>query len=136
MIMNVLLKIGTGRCCVVYSGSAVRDGSMVALKFFRRGSDYEGAVQRERYILDTFKDPQHNMVSCYAYLTYRGMHCLVLELLDVNIRQVRDLNHLFFYYWLCPWTRQSVHYSSFHNIYFGKSFFINPLPHKFVSLKH
>ena len=61
---------------------------MVALKFFRRGSNYEGAVQRERYILDTFQDPQHNVVSCYAYLEYRGMHCLVLELLDINIRQV------------------------------------------------
>jgi len=85
---TVIKQIGTGRCCVVYSGSAVRDGSMVALKFFRRGSNYEGAVQRERYILDTFQDPKHNVVSCYAYLTYRGMHCLVLELLDVNIRQI------------------------------------------------
>ena len=73
---------------MVYSGSAVRDGSLVALKFFRRGSDYEGAVQRERYILDTMQHPSNNVVSCYAYLTYRGMHCLVLELLDVNIRQV------------------------------------------------
>jgi len=85
---KVIKQIGTGRCCVVYSGSAVRDGSLVALKFFRRGPNYEGAVQRERYILDTFQDPRNNVVSCYAYLTYRGMHCLVLELLDVNIRQI------------------------------------------------
>ena len=34
--------------------SKVRDGTLVALKFFRPGSTYEGAVQRERYILDTF----------------------------------------------------------------------------------
>jgi len=85
---KVIKKIGTGRCCVVYSGSDVQDGSMVALKFFRRGSNYEGAVQRERYILERFNEPEHNLVACYAYLTYRGMHCLVLELLDVNIRQV------------------------------------------------
>ena len=65
---------------------------MVALKFFRRGPNYEGAVQRERYILDTFHEPQHNIVSCYAYLTYRGLHCLVLELLDVNIRQVKSID--------------------------------------------
>ena len=32
----------------------MRDGTLVALKFFRPGSTYEGAVQRERYILDTF----------------------------------------------------------------------------------
>ena len=32
----------------------VRDGTLVALKFFRPGSTYEGAIQRERYILDTF----------------------------------------------------------------------------------
>ena len=32
----------------------VRDGTLVALKFFRPGKTYEGAVQRERYILDTF----------------------------------------------------------------------------------
>ena len=32
----------------------VRDGTLVALKFFRPGATYEGAVQRERYILDTF----------------------------------------------------------------------------------
>ena len=73
----------------MYSGSDLGDDSLVALKFFRRGSEYEGAVQRERYILEHFTEPQHyNLVTCHAYLTYRGLHCLVMELLDINIRQV------------------------------------------------
>lgn len=85
---TILTQIGTGRCCLVYSGSNARDGSLVALKFFRQGSDYEGAIQRERYVLDTFSGPHHNIVHCYACLTYHGLHCLVLELLGDDIDQV------------------------------------------------
>ena len=100
----------------------MRDGTLVALKFFRPGATYEGAVQRERYILDTFLkvsivttvtenmlfealttlyphltliggdclkfQPEHNLVTCLAHLEYRGLHCIVLQLLDTNIRQV------------------------------------------------
>ena len=86
--MLKLMQIGAGRCCIVYSGSAVRDGSLVALKIFKHGENYEGALQREQYVLDAFKGTQHNVVQCYGYLMYRGYHCLVLELLDTNIRQV------------------------------------------------
>ena len=41
----------------------MRDGTLVALKFFRPGSTYDGAIQRERYILDTFVQVQANMAS-------------------------------------------------------------------------
>ena len=34
------------------------------------------------------QDPSYNLVTCIAYLSYRGLHCMVLELLDSNIRQV------------------------------------------------
>ena len=85
----VLLKVGQGRCCVVYSGVSVFDGSPVALKFYKPGPDYEGALQRERFVMDRFSDPQHNLVTCLAYINYRGLHCLVMELLHLNIRQVR-----------------------------------------------
>ena len=82
-------QVGQGRCCVVYSGVSVFDGSPVALKFYKPGPDYEGAVERERFVLDRFTDPQHNLVTCLAYINYRGLHCLVMELLHLNIRQVR-----------------------------------------------
>ena len=41
----------------------MRDGTLVALKFFRPGSTYDGAIQRERYILDTFVQVQANIAS-------------------------------------------------------------------------
>ena len=84
-----MFQVGHGRCCVVYSGVSVFDGSPVALKFYRQGPFYEGALQRERFVLDRFSDPQHNLVTCLAYINYRGLHCLVMELLHLNIRQVR-----------------------------------------------
>ena len=99
------LQIGVGRCCIVYSASNIQDGSMVALKFFRPGRTYEGAFQRERYILDRFSESQNNMVTCYAYLNYRGLHCFVLELLDTNIRQV------------LPTPGQSINYSNHKQIF-------------------
>ena len=74
---------------MVYSGVSVFDGSPVALKFYKPGPDYEGALQRERFVMDRFSDPQHNLVTCLAYINYRGLHCLVMELLHLNIRQVR-----------------------------------------------
>lgn len=81
--------MGAGRCCVVYSGVSVFDGSPVALKFFKRGSEYDSALRRERYVLERLSAPHHNLVECAAQITYRGAHCLVMELLDLNIRQVR-----------------------------------------------
>ena len=83
-----MFQLGAGRCCVVYSGVSVFDGSPVALKFFKRGSQYEGALQRERYVLERLSSPQHNLVNCVAHINYRGAHCLVMEQLDLNIRQV------------------------------------------------
>ena len=49
------------RCCLVYSARSVRDGTKVALKVFKRGPNYDGAVQREQYILDAFQNPKHNI---------------------------------------------------------------------------
>ena len=73
---------------MVYSGVSVFDGSPVALKFYKQGTDYEAALRRERFVLDRFSDPQHNLVTFLAYINYRGLHCLVMELLHLNIRQV------------------------------------------------
>ena len=39
-------------------------------------------------ISSVWEDPQHNIVTCLAYINYRGLHCLVMELLHLNIRQV------------------------------------------------
>ena len=87
----VLPQIGGGRCCVVYKAVAVRDGSVVALKCFRQGSNYEGAIQRENYILETYSDPGTNIVTSHATINYRGYTLFVLELLQDNVRQVRRL---------------------------------------------
>ena len=92
LVFNVLAwQIGSGRCCRVYSAVSVYDGSPVALKFYRRGAEFEGAAQRERFVLSSFNQP--NLVSSLAWLEYRGLHCLVLELLDHNIRQVSSAPH-------------------------------------------
>ena len=90
---------------MVYSGVSVFDGSPVALKFFKRGSEYDSALRRERYVLERLSAPHHNLVECAAQITYRGAHCLVMELLDLNIRQVqkdiiagfkRDYQHIMY----------------------------------------
>ena len=47
----------------MYSARSVRDGTKVALKVYKRGPNYDGAVQREQYILDTFQNPKHKMKS-------------------------------------------------------------------------
>ena len=49
------------RCCLVYSARSVRDGTKVALKVFKRGPNYDGAVQREQYILDAFQHPSNKI---------------------------------------------------------------------------
>ena len=49
------------RCCIVYSGHGIRDDAKVALKFYKRGRTYEGALQREQHILDVLKEPEHNI---------------------------------------------------------------------------
>ena len=46
---------------MVYSATTIRDNSKVALKVFKKGPTYDGAVQREQYILDIFNDPKHNI---------------------------------------------------------------------------
>ena len=45
----------------MYSARSVRDGTKVALKVFKRGPNYDGAVQREQFILDAFQNPKHNI---------------------------------------------------------------------------
>ena len=67
---------------------AVRDGSVVALKCFRQGSNYDGAIQRERFILDTYSHHGTNIVTSHATINYRGYTLFVLELLQDNVRQV------------------------------------------------
>jgi len=52
---KVIKQIGTGRCCVVYSGSAVRDGSLVALKFFRRGQTMKELYKGSGIYLTRYK---------------------------------------------------------------------------------
>ena len=51
----------SGRGCMVYSARTLRDAAKVALKVFKKGPTYDGAVQREQYILELFSDPKHNI---------------------------------------------------------------------------
>ena len=61
LCVKIIEHIGEGRCCMVYSAKTVRDNTKVALKVFKKGSTYEGAAQREQYILDLYSDPKHNI---------------------------------------------------------------------------
>ena len=61
LCVKIIDHIGEGRCCMVYSATTIRDNSKVALKVFKKGPTYDGAVQREQYILDIFNDPKHNI---------------------------------------------------------------------------
>ena len=80
-------QVGAGRCCTVFRAEAVRDGAPVAVKVFRAGRQYEGAVGRERQVLDRFP-AEPNIVTCLAALPHRQTNCFVLELLGENIRQI------------------------------------------------
>ncbi len=65
------------------------DGSRAALKCYRRGRTYHGAVKREQHILDLLsRDPRANVVANHASFVFKGMHCQLMELLDANVRQV------------------------------------------------
>lgn len=61
LCVRLIEHIGEGRCCMVYSARTLRDGAKVALKVFKKGPTYDGAVQREQYILELFNDPKHNI---------------------------------------------------------------------------
>ena len=55
-------QIGEGRCCVVYSAHSIRnDAVQVALKVYRVGQNYDGALQREMYMLELLRDKKHNI---------------------------------------------------------------------------
>lgn len=69
LCVRIVEHIGEGRCCMVYSAKTLRDNSKVALKVFKKGSSYDGAVQREQYILDLFNESKHNI----------GKNCAVLR---------------------------------------------------------
>jgi len=88
LCVRLIEHIGEGRCCMVYSARTLRDGAKVALKVFKKGPTYDGAVQREQYILELFNDPKHNIALCYGHFLYKGLHCQVMELLECNIRSV------------------------------------------------
>ena len=94
------MQIGVGRCCVVYKAVAVRDGSLVAIKCFRRGECYEGAVQRERFILEKYAQTRANIVTLYDTLEFKGYTFFVLELLQDNVRQIIYKNDR---HGLSPW---------------------------------
>lgn len=61
LCVRIIEHIGEGRCCMVYSAKTLRDNAKVALKVFKKGSSYDGAVQREQYILDLFNESKHNI---------------------------------------------------------------------------
>ena len=79
---------------------AVRDGSLVALKCFRRGPCYEGAVQRERFILERYAGTRANIVTLYNTIEFKGYTFFVLELLQDNVRQIIYKNDR---HGLSPW---------------------------------
>jgi hypothetical protein len=55
-------QIGEGRCCLVYSAhSVVNDSIQVALKVYRVGPNYEGALQREQYMMAVLADRKYNV---------------------------------------------------------------------------
>ena len=58
----------------MYSARSVRDGTKVALKVFKRGPNYDGAVQREQFILDAFQNPKHN-IGTYCTSTFYSGYC-------------------------------------------------------------
>lgn len=72
----------------MYSAHSVRDNSKVALKAYKKGSTYQGALQRELYILELLKEPQHNVVTCFGHFTFKGVHLQVMELMESNVRQI------------------------------------------------
>ena len=72
LCVRVLEHIGEGRCCMVYSARTLRDNAKVALKVFKKGPTYEGAVQREQYILELFNDPKHNIGTSSGVLTEKN----------------------------------------------------------------
>ena len=67
LCVRIIEHIGEGRCCMVYSAKTLRSGDKVALKVFKKGSAYDGAVQREQYVLDLFNDPKHNIGKTFFY---------------------------------------------------------------------
>ena len=84
LCVRIIEHIGEGRCCMVYSAKTLRDNAKVALKVFKKGSSYDGAVQREQYILDLFNESKHNIGKKYE--------CLSLEPLG-------KLLWVFFHFW-------------------------------------
>lgn len=69
LCVRIIEHIGEGRCCMVYSAKTLRDNAKVALKVFKKGSSYDGAVQREQYILDLFNESKHNIGKKYECLS-------------------------------------------------------------------
>jgi len=103
LCVRIIEHIGEGRCCMVYSAKTLRDNAKVALKVFKKGSSYDGAVQREQYILDLFNESKHNIVMSFGQFLYKGLHCQVMELLECNIRSVIFKNER---QGLSPWATQ------------------------------
>ncbi|XP_071749496.1 serine/threonine-protein kinase Kist isoform X2 [Lepeophtheirus salmonis] len=99
MYMHIL---GVG-CCVVFSGEGIRDGSRVALKFYKKGTNYDGAFQREMTILEKYLCGTPNIVLCSGIFSYKGFRIQVLELLESNVRQIIYRNERS---GLSPWATQ------------------------------
>ena len=66
------------RCCLVYSARSVRDGTKVALKVFKRGPNYDGAVQREQYILDAFQHPSNKIGKTFILRLFHSLYLIKL----------------------------------------------------------
>jgi len=85
---KVTRLIGEGQCGVVFSGETINSAEPVALKFFRSGSIFTDAAEREGKILELMNSSSKTAVNFYAATKHKGMICYVFELLDLNIRQL------------------------------------------------
>lgn len=77
MSLRYFQKLLLCRCCLVYSCQSLREEAKFALKFFKRGPSYYGAIQREQYILETIgADPENNMgklsINCRMTMSFIG----------------------------------------------------------------
>ncbi len=79
------------------------DSIEVALKVYREGPNYEGALQREQYMMQVLAEKRYNVATSYDCFVYRGLNVQVMELLDANVRQLIFRNRRS---GLSPWVMQ------------------------------
>ena len=69
----------------MYSARSVRDGTKVALKVFKRGPNYDGAVQREQFILDAYQNPKHNIGTYCTSISYFAYYISFVYICNVIV---------------------------------------------------